>query len=68
MPGMWDAVALTVLWPPPPISQAATGSKLVDFKNALGTDAEVAALRGEVQAFARTFPMPGWDVSTMRFT
>jgi len=40
---------------------------LVDFVNALKSDSEVEALKGEVQAFARSFEMPGWDVATMRY-
>ena len=48
--------------------QASSGSKLVDFTNALKDDAEVATLKAEVQTFARGFPMPGWDVASMRYT
>ena len=39
--------------------QAISGPKLVDFAALLDGDAEVAALRERVVAFARTFPMPG---------
>ena len=48
-------------------TQTTTGSKLVDFAKALDSDADVAALKGEVQAFARTFPMPGFDIKTMKY-
>lgn len=39
--------------------QQASGPKLVDFAKALETDAEVKALKAEVNAFAKGFPMPG---------
>jgi glycine hydroxymethyltransferase len=59
-------VCVCVACPSP--SQSSSGKKLVDFVNALKDDTEVAALKGEVQAFARTFPMPGWEVSKMKYT
>lgn len=39
--------------------QAASGPKLVDFAKAVVDDAEVKALKAEVNAFAKGFPMPG---------
>jgi glycine hydroxymethyltransferase len=45
-----------------------TSKLLVDFTKALGENAEVKALKEEVQTFARSFPMPGWDIKTMRYT
>ncbi len=39
--------------------QEASGPKLVDFAKAIGGDAEVVALRAEVNEFAKSFPMPG---------
>ncbi|EWM29153.1 serine hydroxymethyltransferase [Nannochloropsis gaditana] len=39
--------------------QAASGPKLVDFAKAVADDAEVKALKAEVNAFAKGFPMPG---------
>lgn len=39
--------------------QQASGPKLVDFAKAIEADAEVQALKAEVNAFAVSFPMPG---------
>ena len=47
---------------------AAPKNMLADFKAALATPgraAELAALRADVEALASSFPMPGFDVSTM---
>lgn len=44
-----------------------TSKLLVDFTKAIESDGEVKALREEVQAFARSFPMPGWDVKAQRY-
>ena len=44
-------------------TQSKSGKKLVDFLKALSSDKETAdklkALRGEVEAWAGKFPMPG---------
>ncbi len=45
--------------------QAASGKQLKDFVKALESSAEVAALRTEVEAFATSFPMPGFDASNI---
>ena len=43
---------------------AATGAKLIkDFAAALQGDERVAAIRARVEAFAASFPMPGFPVS-----
>eukprot|EP00741_Cyanophora_paradoxa_P007508 tig00001130_g7262.t1 len=47
--------------------QERTGKPLKDFVDALKTDADVAALRSEVEAFAKSFDMPGFDVSSMKY-
>ena len=47
--------------------QKSAGKMLKKFVPAVKSDAEIAALREEVQAFARTFPMPGMDIHTMRY-
>jgi len=39
--------------------QNTTGKKLQDFLNALHDNAEIKALREEVETFAKQFPMPG---------
>ena len=39
--------------------QQVSGPKLVDFAKAIEADAEVQALKAEVNAFAVSFPMPG---------
>lgn len=39
--------------------QKKVGKKLVDFNKAVESDESVTALRAEVEAFARQFPMPG---------
>jgi glycine hydroxymethyltransferase len=49
-------------------TQAKTGKQLKDFKAAILQSPEVAALRAEVAAFARTFFLPGVDVASMRYT
>jgi glycine hydroxymethyltransferase len=46
------------------------GSKgmLEDFKKVMKTrPAELEAIRKDVNAFASKFPMPGWDVKTMKY-
>ena len=42
-----------------PLSPSQVGKKLNDFLPVLDTNADVAALRHEIEAFARGFPMPG---------
>lgn len=39
--------------------QDAHGKKLQDFVAALPNNAELKALKEEVEAFAKTFPIPG---------
>jgi glycine hydroxymethyltransferase len=46
--------------------QEAVGKKLVDFKAALDGHEGVAALRKDVNEFASKFPMPGFDVASMK--
>ncbi|KAI9300334.1 serine hydroxymethyltransferase [Cunninghamella echinulata] len=49
--------------------QAACGSKLMkDFVAALDGNEEIAQLKKEVVEFARSFPMPGFDPSTIEAT
>ena len=44
------------------------GRKLVDFKKGLTADnADIMALRKEVQQFATKFEIPGWDVAAMKY-
>lgn len=47
--------------------QATSGKKLKDFEDAVKGDAKVAALKKKVQAFITQFPMPGFDVSDMKY-
>jgi len=47
--------------------QARTGSALKDFVAAIQSNEEVAALREDVHAFAKRFPIPGWTVEEMKF-
>jgi glycine hydroxymethyltransferase len=48
--------------------QEAAGKKLlVDFVPALAGRADIAALRREVNEFVSAFPMPGFDVSSMKY-
>lgn len=47
--------------------QERTGKKLVDFKPVLNGNVELEALRKEVEAFASSFDMPGFDVATMKY-
>ena len=44
-------------------TQAKGGKKLTEFRDALGGNPRVAALKGKVEAFAKPFPMPGIPVS-----
>lgn len=47
--------------------QETSGKTLKDFEVAVSNSAEVRALRGKVQRFITQFPMPGFDVETMRY-
>lgn len=47
--------------------QESTGPKLKDFVPALENNAEIDALRSKVNAFATTFPMPGFDPKEMKY-
>lgn len=47
--------------------QEESGPKLKDFETVAKASAEVMALKKECQEFATQFPMPGFDVSTMRY-
>lgn len=47
--------------------QKQTGKKLVDFKPALVNNQDLDALRREVEAFATSFHMPGFDVQEMKY-
>ena len=48
--------------------QESVGKKLADFVTALATpNAELLALREEVEAFAVKFPMPGFDVNKLKY-
>lgn len=45
--------------------QATTGKLIKDFEAAASKNVEVEALRVEVQAFAHSFPMPGFDPNSV---
>lgn len=47
--------------------QSTTGKTLKDFEVGVKASAEVAALKGKIQKFITQFPMPGFDVSSMRY-
>mmetsp|Transcript_18024 Transcript_18024/g.40990 ORF Transcript_18024/g.40990 Transcript_18024/m.40990 type:complete len:473 (-) Transcript_18024:168-1586(-) len=47
--------------------QEKTGPKLKDFIAALVDNSEVEAIRKEVNSFATTFPMPGFDPAEMKY-
>ena len=48
--------------------QEKSGPKLKDFVAILSEDSdEIKALRAEINAFATTFPMPGFDPATMKY-
>ena len=49
-------------------TQTKSGKQLKDFKAAILQSPEVAALRAEVDAFARTIFLPGVDIASMRYT
>ena len=47
--------------------QKATGKSTKDFEAAVKSSPEIKALRVAVQTFATKFPMPGFDITTMRY-
>jgi len=47
--------------------QSTAGKKLTDFLPALEASADIKAVRLEVEAFAKQWPMPGFDVATMKY-
>lgn len=48
------------------IDAATTGRPIAEFKEALKTHEGIPALRAAVNEFATRFPMPGFDVATMK--
>ncbi|TPX32267.1 glycine hydroxymethyltransferase [Synchytrium microbalum] len=46
--------------------QSTSGKMLKDFAIALETDVEVKALRADVEKFAQSFPMPGFDSASIK--
>jgi len=47
--------------------QETVGKKLVDFNNACTDNADIIALRSDVQAMAKQHYMPGWDLAEMKY-
>jgi len=47
--------------------QEASGPKLADFIKGLESSEELNSIRARVNAFATTFPMPGFDPKTMKY-
>ena len=47
--------------------QTSTGASLKDFEAALETNSAVKSLKKKVQTFITQFPMPGFDVATMKY-
>jgi glycine hydroxymethyltransferase len=47
--------------------QASGGKTLKEFESGVKVNSELAILKGKVQKFITQFPMPGFDVSTMRY-
>ena len=47
--------------------QKTTGKALKAFQDAVDASSEVRALREAVMTFSTGFPMPGFDVSAMRY-
>jgi hypothetical protein len=47
--------------------QEGCGKLLKDFEAAARANPEVASLKRECQEFVTQFPMPGFDVATMRY-
>ncbi len=52
---------------PPQIQDAEGGKTLAEFVAKLKGREDIAALRAAVNAFATRFPMPGFDVATMKY-
>lgn len=48
-------------------TQKTSGTKLKDFEAAVKVAPEVKALKKDCQAFITKFPMPGFDVETMKY-
>jgi hypothetical protein len=49
------------------IEQSGSGKMLKQFVEALPADAEVKALGDEVIAFAQQWPMPGYEVTELKY-
>jgi len=47
--------------------QASVGKKLADFEAACKSDEEVAKMGAEVQAYAKKWYMPGWELDSMKY-
>jgi len=47
--------------------QEEKGKKLTDFLPALEASSDIVALKGDVEKFAKGFPIPGIDVSSMKY-
>lgn len=47
--------------------QTQSGPKLADFVKALETNQQVQQLKEQINQFATTFPMPGFDAKTMKY-
>ena len=47
--------------------QTKSGPKLVDFVALLENNADIEALKLEVNKFATSFPMPGFDPTNMKY-
>ena len=47
--------------------QAKSGKKLTDFLPALAASPEIVALRTKVETFAKKWPMPGFELNTMKY-
>jgi glycine hydroxymethyltransferase len=48
--------------------QATSGKTLKEFESAVLASAEVSALKSKIQKFITQFPMPGFDVDSMRYS
>lgn len=49
------------------ISTNGSKAMLADFTAACKGREDIAALKKEVNAFASSFPMPGWDTKSMKY-
>lgn len=47
--------------------QETVGKKLVDFEKAIQDNADLDALKADVQAMAKQHYMPGWDLAAMKY-